>query len=66
MSVSDASVTEGDAVDFTVSPSEAGSQQVTVEYATSGGSATSGTDFTASSGTLRIGANETSHTVSVA
>ena len=52
VSVSDASATEGDAVAFTVLLSAASSQQVTVEYATSGGTATSGTDFTTASGTV--------------
>ena len=66
VSVSDASATEGDAVEFTVSLSAASAQQVTVEYATSGGTAESGTDFTAASGSLTFGANETSKTVSVA
>ena len=65
LSVSDASATEGDAVEFTVSLSPATSRQVTVEYATSGGTATSGTDFTAASGTLTFAANDTSQTVSV-
>ena len=64
--VSDASATEGAAVEFTVSLSAASSQQVTVQYATSAGTAESGTDFTAASGTLTFGANETSKTVSVA
>ena len=50
---------------FTVSLSPASSDQVTVAYATSGGTATSGTDFTAASGTLTFAANETSKTVSV-
>ena len=66
VSASDASAAEGDAVAFTVSLSAASSRQVTVDYATSGGTATSGTDFTAESGTLTFAANETSKTVSVA
>ena len=66
VSVSDARAAEGDAVVFTVSLSAASSRRVTVEYATSDGTATSGTDFTAKSGTLTFAANETSTTVSVA
>ena len=66
LSVADASATEGDAVEFTVSLSVATGEQVTVAYATSGGTATSGTDFTADSGTLTFAANETSKTVSIA
>ncbi len=65
VSVADASATEGDTVTFTVSLSEASSQQVTVDYATSGGTAESGTDFTAASGTLTFDAGQTSKTVSV-
>ena len=52
-------------VEFTVSLSAASGQQVTVEYATSSGTAESGTDFTAASGTLTFAANATSKTVSV-
>ena len=66
VSVSDASAAEGDAVAFTVSLSAASGQQVEVEYATSDGTATAGSDFTAQSGTLTFAANETSKTVSVA
>ena len=66
MSVADGSATEGDAVAFTVSLSAASSRTVTVQYATSSGTAASGTDFTAAAGTLTFVANETSKTVSVA
>ena len=66
ISVSDTSATEGSAVPFTVSLSAASSQEVTVAYAISGVTATSGTDFSETSGTLTFAANETSTTVSVA
>ena len=65
VSVSDASATEGDTIEFTVSLSAASGRQVTVQYATSDGTAESGTDFTATSGTLTFAAKETSKTVSV-
>ncbi len=65
VSVSDASAVEGETVEFTVSLSAASDEQVTVDYATSGGTADSGTDFTAASGTLTFTANATSQTVRV-
>ncbi|MDE2825343.1 MAG: BspA family leucine-rich repeat surface protein [Gemmatimonadota bacterium] len=66
ISVSDTSATEGATIAFTVSLSAASNQQVTVAYATSGNTATSGTDFSETSGTLTFAANETLKTVSVA
>ncbi len=65
LAVAGASATEGDAVTFTVSLSEASGQRVTVDYATSGGTAASGTDFTAASGTLTFDAGDRSKTVNV-
>ena len=65
VSVLDASVAEGDTVVFTVSLSAASSQQVTVDYATSDGTATAGEDYTATSGTLTFQAGDTTKTISV-
>ena len=67
LSVADARVEEGDEVtlDFAVSLNRAASGTVTVDYATSDGTATAGTDYTATSGTLTFAAGETVKTVSV-
>ncbi|HXQ73347.1 MAG TPA: Calx-beta domain-containing protein, partial [Pyrinomonadaceae bacterium] len=58
ISISDVSVTEGNSgtvtATFTVSLSTASGQTVTVNYATSGGSATAGTDYVLSSGILTL------------
>ena len=56
---------DDDAIDFTVTLGEAASGTVTVDYATSDGSAEAGDDYTAKSGTLSFSAGETSKTVSV-
>ena len=52
-------------LDFAVSLSRAASGTMTVDYATSDGSATAGADYTAASGTLTFAAGETEKTVSV-
>ena len=67
LSVADAEVQEGaDAtLDFTVTLSKARFTATTVDYATSNGTATAGSDYTLTSGTLSFGPLETSKTVSV-
>ena len=67
ISVADATVTEaaGAVLAFTVSLSRSSSSNVTVDYATSDGTATAGADYTATSGTLTISAGSTSATVDV-
>jgi chitinase len=63
------SVVEGNSgttpLTFTVTLSAASTSTVTVNYATVGGSATSGTDFATRSGTLSFAPGETSKTISV-
>ena len=67
ISVADATVTEaaGAVLAFTVSLSRSSGSNVTVDYATSDGTATAGADYTATSGTLTISAGNTSATVDV-
>ena len=60
LSVSGASASEADGtVDFTVTLSAAGENEVTVDYATSDGTATAGSDYTEASGTLTFPAGST-------
>ncbi len=74
VTIADASATEGDAVEFAVTLSPASQTDVTVQYATTDGSATAdsahadGADYTApaSNATLTIAAGKTSETISVA
>ena len=70
LSVADASVTEGDTgtadLAFAVTLSPASDAEVTVRWATSDGTATAGSDYTAGSGTLTFAAGETGKTVTVA
>ena len=67
ISVSDATVqeAEGAVLEFSVTLSHASSRTVTVDYATSDGSAQAGSDYTATSGALTFNAGDTSQTVEV-
>ena len=68
ISVGDASVEEGDGavLAFLVTLSRAAGGTLTVDYATSDGSAQAGVDYTAASGTLTFQAGESSRTIEVA
>ncbi len=67
LSVADAEAEENvdETIEFTVSLDRAASRTVTVDYATSDGSATAGTDYTAVGGTLTFAAGERTKTVEV-
>ena len=70
LSVADARAQEGNALTFTVTLSPASAATVTVRWAAAslvkaGNDAVAGTDYTAASGTLTFGANETSQQVTV-
>ena len=67
LTIEDATATEGAGVAFTVTLSRAAAGEVTVQYTTSGGTATAGTDYTAASGrTLTLGAGSTQGTFTIA
>ena len=70
LSVGDASVDEGDSgesatMTFTVTLAPAATLPVTVDWRTSDGTATAGTDYTAGNGTLTFNTGEESKTVTV-
>ncbi|HYU60825.1 MAG TPA: Calx-beta domain-containing protein [Solirubrobacterales bacterium] len=69
ISIDNVAVTEGDAgqtaTSFTVTLNNASSQQVTVGFATSNGSAAAPGDYASSSGTATFAANDTTETVTV-
>lgn len=65
-SVNDVSVTEGGAQTFTVTKTGSAIQSFSINYATINGTATAGSDYTATSGTLTFAANETTKTVTIA
>ncbi len=70
LSINDVSVAEGDSgtgsLTLTVNLSTASGQTVTVNYATADNTATAGSDYQATSGTLTFNPSETSKTISVA
>ena len=67
LSVADAAASEEDdsTIDFVVTLSPASDESVTVDYATANGSASTGDDYTAASGSLTFNAGETSKTIQV-
>jgi uncharacterized repeat protein (TIGR01451 family) len=69
ISIDDVSATEGDGgttpLLFTITLSSAGSQAITVDFATADGTATAGTDYQTASGTLTFKPGETTKQVTV-
>lgn len=63
LSISNATTTEGGTLVFTVTKSGAGA--ASASWATANGTATSGSDYTAASGTISFALGETSKTVSI-
>lgn len=64
--VSNASVTEGGNLSFTVTKTGTTTDSCSVNYATANNTAVSGSDYTAKSGTVTFSSSQTSATVSVA
>ena len=65
LAIEDAAASEGEDVVFTVTLTGTRTGEVTVDYATSDGSADEDSDYTAASGTLTFASNESSKTISV-
>ena len=69
ISIGNESIVEGNSgtktMDFTISLSDSSDSAVSVNYTTVNGTATAGSDYVASSGTLTIPAGQTSGTISV-
>ena len=65
LSIADAAASEGDPVVFTVTLTGARTGSVTVDYATTAGTASQGSDYTHTSRSLTFATNESSKTISV-
>ncbi len=65
ISINDAGQTEGTNIVFQVTLSGASSETITVDFATAAVTATSGTDFTANSGTITFTPGDTSEQITV-
>ena len=69
LSITDAAILEGDSgttdMEFVVSFAAPSGQPVSVAYATTGGTATAGTDYVARSGTLSFAPGETSQRITI-
>ena len=66
LAIGNASVTEGGSLVFTVTRSGNTGSAVSASYATASGTATSGSDFAAGSGTVSFAANQATATITVA
>ncbi len=65
LSIDDTSVDEGEEAEFVVKLSKVSDETVTVRYATSGGTATEGTDYTRETGSLTFDPGQTQKSVEV-
>jgi len=66
LAISDATVAEGNTLQFTVTRSGSTTIASTVDFATANGTAAAGNDYIAQNGTVSFGAGETSKTISIA
>ncbi|HEY9639750.1 MAG TPA: Calx-beta domain-containing protein [Coleofasciculaceae cyanobacterium] len=64
-SIDDVTVTEGGTARFTISLSQASGSPMTVTYSTADSTATAGSDYTATTGTVTFAANETQKTIDI-
>ena len=65
LSIEDATAVEGETAGFAVTLSPASDQTVTVDYETAGGTASEGTDYSRTAGTLTFAPGDTEKTISV-